>query len=86
MEAKLQKWGNSNGIRIPNSYLKSLNLKANDMVELTQEKDKIIIAKKKKQHLTLEERIKMFKEVSDEEKGNVEYYDWGEDLGKEKFY
>ena len=27
MEAKLQKWGNSDGIRIPNSFLKLLNLK-----------------------------------------------------------
>lgn len=85
MEARLQKWGNSDGIRIPSSFLKSLNLKTNDKVELIQKEDVIIISKPKKRHLTLEERIEMFENLSDNEKGNVESYDWGEDLGKEIF-
>ncbi len=84
MEAKLQKWGNSDGIRIPRSILKSLNLKTNDRLELIQEKDKIIISKPKKRHLTLEERIEKFKNLPNGEKGSVDAYDWGEDLGKEK--
>ena len=33
MEARLQKWGNSDGIRIPSNFLKSLNLKTNDKVD-----------------------------------------------------
>lgn len=57
MEARLQKWGNSNGIRIPSNILKSLNLKTNDMVELIQENDKIIISKVKKEKISLEERF-----------------------------
>lgn len=85
MEARLQKWGNSDGIRIPSSFLKSLNLKTNDKVELVQEKDKIIISKQKKKHKTLEERFAMLEKLSNNEKGNIETYDWGEDLGKEKF-
>mgnify|MGYP003519007245 CR=1 FL=1 len=85
MEARLQKWGNSDGIRIPSSFLKSLNLKTNDKVELVQQEDTIIISKLKKKHLTLEERIDMFEKLSDDEKGNIESYDWGEDLGKEIF-
>ena len=85
MEARLQKWGNSDGIRIPSSFLKSLNLKTNDKVDLTQEKDRIIISKPKKRHLTLEERFEMFESLPNNEKGSVELYDWGEDLGKEKF-
>lgn len=85
MEARLQKWGNSDGIRIPSSFLKSLNLKTNDKVELIQQEDTIIISKPKKKHLTLEERINMFEKLSDKEKGNIESYDWGEDLGKEIF-
>ena len=84
MEARLQKWGNSDGIRIPSSFLKSLNLKTNDKVELVQQEDTIIISKLKKKHLTLEERIDMFEKLSDDEKGNIESYDWGEDVGKEK--
>lgn len=83
MEARLQKWGNSDGIRIPSSFLKSLNLKTNDKVELIQKEDTIIISKPKKKHLTLEERLEMFEKLPNNEKGNVESYDWGSDLGKE---
>ena len=39
MEVRLQKWGNSNGIRIPNIILKTLNLKPNDKVEIREEND-----------------------------------------------
>lgn len=85
MEAKLQKWGNSDGIRIPSSILKSLNLKTNDKVDLIQEHDKIIISKQTKKHKTLEERFEEFNKLPDEEKGSIEAFDWGEDLGKEKF-
>lgn len=85
MEARLQKWGNSDGIRIPSSILKSLNLKTNDKVELIQENDKIIISKSKKKHKTIEERFAMFKKLPNEDKGKIEDYDWGKDLGKEKF-
>ena len=52
MEVKLQKWGNSNGIRIPNFILKALNLKPNDKVEIREENDQIIISKVKKQNLS----------------------------------
>ena len=77
MEARLQKWGNSDGIRIPSNILKSLNLKTNDKVDLIQKDDKIIISKKKK-HLTFEERVAKF-----DGQYLVEPYDWGEAQGKE---
>jgi antitoxin MazE len=83
MEVKLQKWGNSDGIRIPGSFLKSLNLKTNDVVELIQ-KDDMIIIKPKKNHFTLAERIEMYNALPEEEKGSMEEYDWGESVGKEK--
>ena len=54
------------------------------MVELIQKEDSIIISKPKKKHLTLEERFEMFDQLSDCEKGKLESYDWGEDVGKEK--
>lgn len=44
MEARVQKWGNSNGIRIPSSILKSLNIKTNDILNIEQQEDKIIIS------------------------------------------
>ncbi len=50
MEARLQKWGNSNGIRIPHNLLKLLNLKTNDKVNLNYENDKIIITKPKQRN------------------------------------
>jgi len=85
MEARLQKWGNSDGIRIPSSFLKSLNLKTNDLIEIMQKENTIIISKPKKKHLTLEERFEMFEQLPINEKGGVESYDWGEDQGKEIF-
>ena len=52
MEARIQKWGNSDGIRIPSSILKSLNMKTNDILNIEQEDAKIItsIPKKRKYH------------------------------------
>ena len=61
MEAKLQKWGNSDGLRIPSSFLKALNLKTNDIVELKQVDNKIIITKSEKKKISLEERFKEYK-------------------------
>lgn len=60
MEAKLQKWGNSDGLRIPSSFLKALNLKTNDIVELKQVDDKIIITKSNNKRINLEERFKEY--------------------------
>lgn len=78
MEVKLQKWGNSNGIRIPNFILKALNLKPNDKVEIREENDQIIISKVKKQNLSLEERIKQYKGPN-----LAKDFCWDEPKGKE---
>ena len=55
MEARLQKWGNSWGIRIPSSILKSLELKDNDKLDLICENNKIIISKTEKTKISLED-------------------------------
>ena len=60
MEARLQKWGNSDSIRIPSSILKALNLKTNDKVNLEQVEDKIIISKPKKKKISLAEEFKNY--------------------------
>lgn len=78
MEAKLQKWGNSDGIRIPSNILKELNLKTNDKVELVCEDDKIIITKSKNKKISLEER---FKQYSGESMSKD--FLWDESVGKE---
>ena len=49
MSAKIQKWGNSLGVRIPKSVIEKLNLTENSEVEVEHKNGTIIIfpAKKK---------------------------------------
>ncbi|OHW63379.1 antitoxin MazE [Andreesenia angusta] len=79
MLAKIQKWGNSNGIRIPKSALETVHLKENDKVEIVVKEGNIIIMPLKK-HKTFEERIAGFT-------GEYEYEEWdtGEPVGEEVF-
>ena len=55
MEARLQKWGNSVGIRIPHSILKDLNLKINDLINIEKIEDKVVITKQTKEKISLQE-------------------------------
>ena len=48
MQTVIQKWGNSLGVRIPSLYVKELNLKSGNSVEITEEDGKIIIVPPKK--------------------------------------
>ena len=51
MEAKIQKWGNSLGIRIPMLFLKDLSLGNGSVVEIEEENDRIVIKLSKKVEL-----------------------------------
>ncbi len=51
MEAKIQKWGNSFGIRIPMPFLKDLSLGNGSVVEIEEEDDRIVIKPLKKVEL-----------------------------------
>jgi antitoxin MazE len=51
MKTKIQKWGNSLGIRIPMSILKDLSLKNGSIVEIKEKDDRIIIQPSKKNEL-----------------------------------
>nr|WP_300680009.1 AbrB/MazE/SpoVT family DNA-binding domain-containing protein [uncultured Acetatifactor sp.] len=44
MQATIQKWGNSQGIRIPKAFLDALGMVENDFVELNRVDDKIFVA------------------------------------------
>ena len=77
MEVKLQKWGNSDGIRIPSTFLKNLNLKTNDIVLLEQVDDKIIITIPKKKKISLKERFEKFNGTYEND------FSWDEPVGKE---
>ena len=78
MEARVQKWGNSAGIRIPSSILKSLNIKTNDVLNIIQEDDKIIISIPKKKKIFLSDR---FKEYNG--KNLAKDFSWDENIGRE---
>ena len=78
MEIKLQKWGNSYGIRVPKNILDSLNIKSNDILNIKQEEDKIVITKSNKNKISLEELFNKYKgdNLSKE-------FCWDENIGSE---
>ena len=78
MTTTIQKWGNSNGIRIPKAILEQLGLDTNSNIIMTVSKDKLIIEKAAIKHKTLAER---FADYTGEAPSGE--YDWGEPQGEE---
>jgi antitoxin MazE len=76
--AKIQKWGNSQGIRIPKFILEQIDLDTNSNVSIVVKDDSIIIKKATKRHIPLAERFANY----DGEIPTGEY-DWGEPQGDE---
>lgn len=59
MQVTIQKWGNSQGIRIPKALLEALGMTENDLVELNRVDDNIVITKvKEKKEVILEDIFK----------------------------
>ncbi len=72
MQTKIQRWGNSNGIRLPKIILDTLNLNNNDELDIVIKENNIILSKSEprvKQHITMAERIK-------NSKINYNYQEW----------
>ena len=78
MEARLQKWGNSVGVRIPHNLLKELNIKVNDLINLELLENKIVITKQVNPKISLAER---FKEYHGD--NLAKEFTWDEARGKE---
>lgn len=79
MLTAIQKWGNSQGIRIPKSILDISLLKTDDLVDIVAEENQIIIKKAvQKKHITLAERLKGF-----DGEYSFEEADWGKSVGEE---
>jgi antitoxin MazE len=57
MPTKIQKWGNSLAIRVPKTYADALGLKEGADVKLKIVKDKLIVSRKKKQEIKLNELL-----------------------------
>ena len=86
MYATIQKWGNSQGLRIPKALLDAVGLRENDRVELVKNEDGIQIKRVVSvPHRTLEERLTAFygKPVEEIERMDDQEYDWGSTEGQE---
>ena len=77
METRVQKWGNSLALRIPNSYAKDINLNEGSVVDIYQEDEKLIV-KPKKNESTLKD---LLSRVSEDNIHNEIYT--GDNVGKE---
>lgn len=62
MEAKVKKWGNSLGVRIPKSISSQVGITEGASIEFTIEGDKIILAPIQKKEYSIEELILMVSE------------------------
>ncbi|MDR2615251.1 MAG: AbrB/MazE/SpoVT family DNA-binding domain-containing protein [Oscillospiraceae bacterium] len=85
MQATIQKWGNSQAVRIPNVLLEIACLTENEQVQLVAEPDKITIKKVSDgknaaewRHRTLAERLEGF-----EGEYVFEEWDTGSPVGRE---
>ena len=58
MQTKIQKWGNSLAIRIPKSFALDINLKQDELVDLSVDESKIIITPISGKKYSLEELLK----------------------------
>ena len=79
MTTTIQKWGNSQGIRIPKTLLDSVQWEENEQIIILAEGNKLIIEKAK------DKKRKNIKELFADYKGEYEpeKIDWGEPEGKE---
>ncbi len=77
MYTTIQKWGNSQAVRIPKSILEKAQLKESDQVEIKVHEGNVLIIPVKKRR-TLAERIAEYE-------GNYEGQEWdtGKPVGKE---
>lgn len=79
MQTTIQKWGNSQGVRIPKAFLDALGMAENDLVELNRVDDNIVISKvNTNKELTLDDIFQDFDGQS-----SVEDFDWGSPVGRE---
>ena len=78
MFTNIQKWGNSQGIRIPKNILEEANLSNNDTVNIIVQDKKIVIEKVAQQRKNIKELFANYHEVY-----NPIQIDWGKTEGKE---
>ena len=60
MYTTIQKWGNSQAVRLPKGILEDAALRENDRVEIKTENGCIIISRVNKKHRTIKERLAVY--------------------------
>ena len=85
MQTTIVKWGNSQGIRIPKTFLQNIHIAENDPVDVILENEKIIIRKSNtKEHKTTRDRlIEFYGKDFDKKRTHQKEIDWGSPAGKE---
>lgn len=78
MQTKITKWGNSLALRIPKSFALDANLRQNELVDISIDKEKIIITPIGKKEYSLDELLEGVSE--DNLHGE---FDTGAPVGKE---
>lgn len=80
MLANIQKWGNSQGIRIPKSVMNELDFSFGQSVELIIDDDRLIIKK-------ADTKKKSIRELFENYTGDYacSEVDWGESVGNEEW-
>ncbi|MCO4095523.1 MAG: AbrB/MazE/SpoVT family DNA-binding domain-containing protein [Macrococcus canis] len=78
MQVSLQRWGNSQGIRIPKSIVNEMNLDKNQKFDLTMQDEKIILTKQQQNVSLIRE---LFENYKTENKPSE--FDWGKPRGNE---
>ena len=73
----VRKWGNSLGIRLPQTVLKKLDIQLSDELTIEVESGAIVLRKRFK-HKSFEERVAEY-----DGKIDIVDYDWGEPAGRE---
>lgn len=78
MQVSLQRWGNSQGIRIPKSIVNEMNLDKNQKFDLTMQDEKIILTKQQQNVSLIRE---LFESYETENKPSE--FDWDKPRGNE---
>ncbi|MEM8829643.1 MAG: AbrB/MazE/SpoVT family DNA-binding domain-containing protein [Cyanobacteria bacterium P01_G01_bin.19] len=79
MNAKVSRWGNSLGVRIPKQLAEQVKLQDGEEIEIYCENNKLILVPKKKQY-TLED---LLDGMTDENLHSE--VDWGDSVGREQW-
>jgi len=86
MHATIQKWGNSQAIRLPKAILETASISENEKVHILAERNQIIIKKSRKhrEHIPLAERLKDWSgqpyELNDEDKAWLDLEPVGDEV------